>query len=183
MHQRKRKRRIGHLRAVGNLADIQIIAHQQTFFHRRGGNHVHLENEYMHYRSHHRSEDDCLDPLHYAFIALVAGFELSVVVPYGPVEILRYVPVEDYRKAEQPPHVSRPHHEYEQIRYGNQRETPPARGGYVLEYVLHHNSNKSYIVYMPLRPRINSAARTAPRANPLRFLAVCVTESTSASDS
>ena len=125
MHERERQRRVGHLRSVGHLAHIEIVADQQRLFHRRGGDDVHLEDEEMHQRRHDRREDDGVDPFVHRAVGFAALAHLHVVAPDVAVEELRDVEVEDHRQPQQHPEIAGPYDEPERVKQRGEREADP----------------------------------------------------------
>ena len=125
VYERERQRRVGHLRAVGHLAHVEVVADQQRLFHRRGGDDVHLEDEDVHQRRHHRGEDDGVDPFVDGLVGLAPLAEAYVVAPHVAVEELRNVEVEDHHQPQQQPEVARPYDEPQRVEQRGEREADP----------------------------------------------------------
>ena len=62
VHKRKSQRRVGNFGTVGYLAHKKEIAHQQRFFHGRGGDGVGFEYKSADDRGCHHCKDDGIDP-------------------------------------------------------------------------------------------------------------------------
>ena len=125
VYERERQRRVGHLRAVGHLAHVEVVADQQRLFHRRGGDDVHLEDEDVHQRRHHRGEDDGVDPFVDGLVGLAPLAEAYVVAPHVAVEELRNVEVEDHHQPQQQPEVARPYDEPQRVEQRGESEADP----------------------------------------------------------
>ncbi len=139
--ERERDRRVGHLRSVGHLAYIEVVAHQQRLFHRRGGDDIHLEDEKVHQRSHHRGEYDGVHPFVGGLVRLAPFAQPFVAAAHVALEKFRDVEVEDQRQAQQQPEVARPYDEPQRVERGGQSEAHPLVAKYRSEFVhVHHNA-------------------------------------------
>ncbi len=123
--ERERERRVGHLGAVGHLAHVEVVAHEQRFLHRRGGDDIHLEDEDVDERRHDRGEDDGVDPLVDHSVAAAVLAQTGVAAADPAVEVFRDVEVVDHRDTQQQPEVAGPYHEPERIEERRQREAEP----------------------------------------------------------
>ena len=135
VHEGERDRGVGHLGSVGDLAHVEVVSDEQGLFHRRGGDHVHLEEEDVHERSHDRCEDDCIDPLVNGLVGFALTAQFGVVAPDVTVEELRDVEVIDDGQSEQQPEVSGPDYEPERIEDRRDGESEPFVSQYFLDFI------------------------------------------------
>ncbi len=112
VHQRKREGSHRHSWTVRHLAYAEIIADQQRFFHRRGGNSVHLEDVGMDKRRHDHGKHDGFDPAPHFTIGFVGRLAFPMLLPEQESrDVFGDVDVEDDRQSQQHPRIARPHHE------------------------------------------------------------------------
>ena len=107
MGKRDGQRGLGHPRAIGQLADEEMVARVKGTLHRRGRNLEGLEEEHVDECDHHEREDDGIDPIEQRIVF----FTLFVLfLPEQPLYLFGNVEVEDDDESKEPPVVPEPDH-------------------------------------------------------------------------
>ena len=100
--EREGQRRIGQSWSVGDLANIEMVSHQQGFFHGGGRDLVILEQENIDQGNSDHGEYQCIQPFNPHTVLFFTAF------PERPVDLLADIDVEDHDQTEQPPEISQP---------------------------------------------------------------------------
>ena len=105
--KRDGQRGLRHPRAIGKLADEEMVARVKGTLHRRGRNLEGLEKEHVDERDHHECKDDGIDPIEQRIVF----FTLFVLfLPEQPLYLFGNVEVEDDNESKEPPVVPEPDH-------------------------------------------------------------------------
>ena len=107
MHQRKRDWGLRNFGAILQFAHKQIISNQQSLLHRGGWNSICLKKERSYEGCRNYCKNKCIYPLKEA-----VGFTsiLGFLSPERPFYLFGNIDVENYRKAQKPPIISKPYY-------------------------------------------------------------------------
>ena len=103
LHQRKGERRVGYPRSIAQLADEQMVAHQQRFLQRRAGDLVVLEDEQIDEIDRYQGEQDVIDPFQYRTQERILD-----LFPGSPVNLLCQKQIDPYDNTDQQPPILHP---------------------------------------------------------------------------